>query len=73
MSFDIGWAPDGWAKGNPIGFINGDFRGGSEAALYYKAPFGSDIPEIGAVRFHANETSKVDAWLKWWYGDEVIV
>lgn len=69
MSFDIGWAPAGWVKGNPIGFINGNFVGGSVAALYYKvqSPFGAEIPEIGAIQFHRSDLDRVNVWLDWWY------
>lgn len=66
--FDIGWSPAGWVRGNPLGLINNGFRGGSVAAVYYKAqsPYG-EVPEIGAIQFTARESAKVDAWLEWWY------
>ena len=73
QQFDIGWAPKGCARGNPLGFINGNFVGGGVAALYYKAQSpGSEIPEIGAIQFTKSDLSKVDAWLEWWYEPEVV-
>lgn len=73
QSFDIGWSPPGWVRGNPLGFINNGFHGGDVAALYYKLAFGAEIPGIGAVQFRSSETSKVNAWLKWWYENGVTV
>jgi len=68
-SFEIGWAPEGWQRGNPLRTINNDFRDGCMAALYYKVQsLDGDIPEIGAVQFHASEARRVNAWLEWWYG-----
>jgi hypothetical protein len=73
MQFKIGEAPEGWVRGNPLGFINEGFRWGNEAALYYKvlSPF-DDIPEIAGVRFHKSDVAKVDAWLDWWYGSSEV-
>jgi hypothetical protein len=73
MQFDIGWAPEGWVRGNPLGFINGAFEGGPVAALYYKvqSPFG-EIPEIGGIEYTKAQSGKVDAWLDWWYAPSEV-
>jgi len=68
MSFDIGWVPEGWVRGNPLGIINNGFRGGPQAAFYYKVQSLIDeIPAIGAVQFHESEFDKARAWFEWWH------
>ena len=73
MQFKIGEAPEGWVRGNPLGFINGDFRGGSNAAVYYKPQSPFDMPpEIGAIEFRVADVSKVNEWLAWWYASSEV-
>lgn len=69
MSFEPGFIPEGWKRGQPLrvmraipawpGFVTLDH---ARLAASDRLPIGS----IGLIRFTSEESASIDAWLEWW-------
>lgn len=69
-ALEPGFIPEGWARGDAVRIINGDFRCGDMAAVMRTAISWGDYSDlsslIGMVQFHESELHRVKAWLNWW-------
>ena len=76
-AFDIGWVPKGWTRGEELDVSpaarmpNGDHRVGYVAQAELP-PYPGLRAASGAVivRFTAESTKDVQAWLAWWAATE---
>ena len=69
MSFEPGYIPEGWKRGQPLrvmraipswpGFITLDH---ARLTVAERPPLGA----TGLIRFTAEEAAGIDAWLAWW-------
>jgi hypothetical protein len=68
MSFEQGWIPSGWKRGEPVQIQNPPPNGYGVLSTFPKfIGVDGEVPvDLVMVKFHESEIPEVNAWLRWW-------
>jgi hypothetical protein len=74
MTFEIGYVPEGWERGDRLRLVNADFSAGPVAAVSREALMVCDFDADAQcleflIKFNYEERNRVSTWIKWWNDD----